>query len=109
MQRVLSGVVAELPTQAEEQVNKKRAFEEPEDPRQFHGHYNDTAELELEQANKSRLFVNEICPKPSDENGDGTALHGVLVTLAALLGRQAAREILSSHPQKEDIDVDGKV
>jgi len=81
--------VADLTTWAEEQVNTKRAFEETclEGQRQFHGQSNGTGELELKQANKS----------------------GVVVALAALLGRQAAREILSTHLQKENVYVDGEV
>lgn len=32
-----------------------------------------------------------------------------VAALVRLLARQAARELLSTHPQKENTDVDGKV
>ncbi len=103
--------VAELTVQAEEQVNKKRAFEETwlKDQRPFHGQSNGTADLEMKQANKSGLVVHKICPRPADGKCHDAPLHGVLVTLAALLGRQAAREIFSTHLQKENAYVDGEV
>lgn len=65
MQRALGGLVVELQKLAEDQVAKKRSIEERwlEDERQFHGRYNETTELELRQAKKSRLFVNETRSK----------------------------------------------
>jgi hypothetical protein len=43
------------------------------------------------------------------QKGGGTASRVVLVSLAALLGQQAARETLLQNSQKEHADVDGKV